>query len=138
MRLTSLAKVDSKGRITIPQTIRETLDIEPGMFMALIADLERREIIVTPIYTKGENIYEVEVTVVDKPGSLAKLTEALAENKVDIITNRCASIMRREEASCTMIVDTSESGLTLEDLKRIINELDIVTQVKVKPFETII
>ncbi|MEB3780572.1 MAG: ACT domain-containing protein [Desulfurococcales archaeon] len=138
MRLTSLAKVDSKGRITIPQTIRETLDIEPGMFMALIADLERREIIVTPIYTKGENIYEVEVTVVDKPGSLAKLTEVLAENNIDIIANRCASIMRREEASCTMIVDTSESGLTIDDLKRIINEIDIVTQVKVKSFETII
>ena len=135
-RLTSLVKVDSKGRITIPQTIRETLGIEAGMLVAMLADTEKKEIIVSPISTEGAKIVELDVTMVDKPGALAKVTEKLSELKVDIIANRCASITRKEEGECTFIVDISQAAVDVEGLRRSLEALDIVTQVMIRQFET--
>ncbi|MCE4618862.1 MAG: AbrB/MazE/SpoVT family DNA-binding domain-containing protein [Desulfurococcales archaeon] len=136
MRLTSLAKVDSKGRVTIPQTMREALDIEPGMLVVLLADLDRREIIISPISASSKNIYELEVELLDKPGALAMLTQKLAELNVDIVATRCASIARGESGSCTVIVDLSKSTLGVEELRRKLEELEVVTLVRVKGFET--
>jgi len=138
MRLTSLAKVDSKGRVTIPQTMREALDIEPGMLVVLLADLDRREIIISPISASSKNIYELEVELLDKPGALAMLTQKLAELNVDIVATRCASIARGESGSCTVIVDLSKSTLGVEELRRKLEELEVVTLVRVKSFETTI
>lgn len=136
MRLTSLAKVDSKGRITIPQTMREALDIEPGMPVVLLADLDRREIIVSPISASSKYIYELEVELVDKPGALATLTKKLADFNIDIVATRCASIARGESGSCTLIIDVSRSSLGIEELKRRVEELDVVTLVRIRGFES--
>ena len=135
MKLSALVKVDSKGRITIPQPIRDTLDIEAGMLVVLIADLQKREIIISPVLTPTEHLYEVEVELVDKPGALAKLTEALAEMGADIIAARCASVARHESANCIIVVDTSRSELDGEALRKKLEELDIVTLVKVRKFD---
>ncbi len=135
MRLTSLAKVDSKGRITIPQTMRDALDIEPGMAVVLIADLDRREITVSPVPVPLKEVYELEVELKDKPGALAKLTQKLAELNVDIIATRCASIARGESGSCTLVLDLSKSKTDPEKLRRSIEELDVVMLAKLKSFE---
>ena len=135
MRLTSLAKVDSKGRITIPQTMREALDVEPGMIVVLIADLDRREITISPVPISLKNVYELDVELLDKPGALAQLTRKLAELNIDIIATRCASIARGESGSCTIVLDISRSGIDPENLRRSIEELDVVMLAKIKGFE---
>ncbi|MEB3806894.1 MAG: AbrB/MazE/SpoVT family DNA-binding domain-containing protein [Desulfurococcales archaeon] len=135
MRLTSLAKIDSKGRVTIPQTIREALDIEPGMIVVLLADLDRREIIISPISASSKYIYEIEVEMMDKPGALAMLTQKLAEMHIDIVATRCAAISRGESGNCTVIVDVSKAKASIEDVKRALEELDVVTLVRIRSFE---
>ncbi len=135
-RLSDVVKVDSKGRITIPQAVREALGVEPGMLMALIADFDKREIIVSPIATKPEAVYELDLNLVDKPGSLAAVTGVLAKHKADIIASKCASIARGEEASCTIIVDMSMSDVDADSIKRELEELEAVIQVRLRKFET--
>jgi AbrB family looped-hinge helix DNA binding protein len=135
-RSSDVVKVDSKGRITIPQAVREALGVEPGMLMALIADFDKREIIVSPIATKPEAVYELDLNLVDKPGSLAAVTGVLAKHKADIIASKCASIARGEEASCTLIVDMSMSDVDADSIKRELEELEVVIQVRLRKFET--
>ncbi len=135
-RLSDVVKVDSKGRITIPQAVREALGVEPGMLMALIADFDKKEIIVSPIATKPEAVYELDLNLVDKPGSLAAVTGVLAKHKADIIASKCASIARGEEASCTIIVDMSMSDVDADSIKRELEELEVVIQVRLRKFET--
>jgi AbrB family looped-hinge helix DNA binding protein len=135
-RLSEIVKVDSKGRITIPQAVREALGVEPGMLMALIADFDKREIIVSPIAAKPEVVYEFDLNLVDKPGSLATVTNVLAKHKADIIASRCASIARGEEASCTLIVDMSMSDVDAETIRKELEGLDVVIQVRMRKFET--
>ncbi len=134
MRLVSLVKVDSKGRITIPQTVREALDIDTGMVLVLIADIEKREILISPV-SKAENIYQIEVELYDKPGALAKLTSKLAELGVDIVTSKCASIARGETGECTVIVDLGKSHVSPDEVRTALENLDVVTVVKIRPFE---
>ena len=134
--MSDVVKVDSKGRITIPQAVREALGVEPGMLMALIADFDKREIIVSPIATKPEAVYELDLNLVDRPGSLAAVTGVLAKHKADIIASKCASIARGEEASCTIIVDMSMSDVDADSIKRELEELEVVIQVRLRKFET--
>lgn len=134
-RLTGLVKVDSKGRITIPQTIRESLGIEAGMLVAMLADTEKKEIIVSPIMAENAKVVQIEVTMQDRPGALAKVTSRLSELKVDIIANRCTSITRREEGECTFIVDISQSTTDVEGIRKALEGLDVVTQVMIRQFE---
>ena len=133
-RLVSMVKVDSKGRITIPQPVREALDIDVGMLLVLIADLEKREIVVTPI-SRAENVYQIDVELLDKPGALAKLTNKLAELGADIVASRCASISRGETGECTLIVDLGRAGIAVEKLREELEKLDVVTMVRVRAFE---
>jgi len=134
-RLTGLVKVDSKGRITIPQTIRESLGIEAGMLVAMLADTEKKEIIVSPIMAENAKVVQIEVTMQDRPGALAKVTSKLSDLKVDIIANRCTSITRREEGECTFIVDISQSSTDVEGIRKALESLDVVTQVMIRQFE---
>jgi AbrB family looped-hinge helix DNA binding protein len=134
-RLTGLVKVDSKGRITIPQTIRESLGIEAGMLVAMLADTEKKEIIVSPIMAENAKVVQIEITMQDRPGALAKVTSKLSELKVDIIANRCTSITRREEGECTFIVDMSQSSTDVEGIRKALEGLDVVTQVMIRQFE---
>jgi AbrB family looped-hinge helix DNA binding protein len=134
-RLTGLVKVDSKGRITIPQTIRESLGIEAGMLVAMLADTEKKEIIVSPIMAENAKVVQIEVTMQDRPGALAKVTSKLSELKVDIIANRCTSITRKEEGECTFIVDISQSSTDVEGIRKALEGLDVVTQVMIRQFE---
>jgi len=134
-RLTGLVKVDSKGRITIPQTIRESLGIEAGMLVAMLADTEKKEIIVSPIMAENAKVIQIEATMQDRPGALAKVTSKLSDLKVDIIANRCTSITRREEGECTFIVDISQSSTDVEGIRKALEGLDVVTQVMIRQFE---
>ena len=135
LRISGLVKVDSKGRITIPQTMRENLGIEPGMLVVLLADSEKKEILISPILTEGAKVIELNIDLKDEPGALAKLIEKMAQYKIDIITNKCMSITRKEEGECTFIVDVSQSTIDIEKLKSELESVDIVTQVRLRRFE---
>jgi AbrB family looped-hinge helix DNA binding protein len=44
-------KVDEKGRITIPQVVRELLDIEPGTLIELTVDESTKSIVIRPVFS---------------------------------------------------------------------------------------
>ena len=134
LKLTSLVRVDSKGRVTIPQTIREALGIDVGMTMVVIADIDRREIVLAPVSSDVSKLYEFVVDIADVTGALAKLTSKLAELGIDIITSKCASIVRAEIASCTIICDISKAkNADIERIRRELEEIDVIRHVKVRP-----
>jgi len=130
MKIKEIVKVDSKGRITIPLTIREALDIHEGMTVLLIADREKKEIIVSPIPERAKLI-ELNLRVEDRPGVLAEITRVLADKGVDIIATRCIVIRRGELGECYMVVDLSRSLITQpRELEELLNKLEPVKEVK--------
>jgi len=134
-RMTSLVKVDSKGRVTIPQPMREALGIESGMLVALIADIERGEILLSPVLTRTERLYTFEIEFRDVAGSLARIVSVFASAKADILASKCASIIRGSTAGCTIIVDFSQSKRKPEEIARELEKMDIVNIVRFRGFE---
>jgi AbrB family looped-hinge helix DNA binding protein len=134
--MTSLVKVDSKGRITIPQPIREALGIQPGMLVVLIADIERGELVVSPVASSGDQLYTFEIEFRDVAGSLAKLLAVFAGAKADILASRCASIIRGETAGCTIVADFSKAEKSPDKVAKELEALDVVNVVRLRKFET--
>ncbi len=136
MKLSAIVKVDSKGRITIPQAIRNALGIEKGMVLMVIGDTEKSEIYITPLAkSEGEKIHYLEITLKDRPGALAQVTQALASHGVDIVANRCVSVVRGEEGVCFIVADFSKADVDAETMRKELEGLDVVLQVKLKRFE---
>jgi AbrB family looped-hinge helix DNA binding protein len=130
MKIKEIVKVDSKGRITIPLTIREALDIREGMTVLLIADKERKEIIVSPIPERAK-LVELTFRVEDRPGVLAEITRVLADHGIDIIATKCIVLKRGELGECYMVVDLSRSLITNpSQLEKILNELEPVKETR--------
>ncbi|ABN70058.1 transcriptional regulator, AbrB family [Staphylothermus marinus F1] len=130
MKIREIVKVDSKGRITIPLTIREALDIREGMTVLLIADKEKKEIIVSPIPERAK-LVELSIRVEDRPGVLAELTRELADRGIDIIATKCIVLKRGEIGECYMVVDLSRSLITnLKELEDSLKKLEPVREVR--------
>ncbi len=135
MRITSLVKVDSKGRVTIPLFIREALDIQEGRYLIVIADVDKKEILLTPISSKGESIYEIKVELQDKPGALAEFSKMLKELGFDQLMIRCSTIKRGEIGECISIAEPVDKGVSLEKVKEALESSDIVYFVSIKKLE---
>ena len=136
-RMTALVKVDSKGRVTIPQPIREALGIESGMYVVILADIDKGEIVLSPVANRGEKVYTFEIEFKDVAGSLARVASVFAKHKADIVTSKCASIIRGETAGCTIVADFSNADATPEEVARELEQMDIVNVVKYRVFESL-
>ncbi len=131
MKIKELVKVDSKGRITIPLVIREALDIHEGMTVLLIADKEKKEIILSPVPERARLI-EVNLTVEDRPGVLAEITKVFAEKGIDIIATRCIVIKRGELGECYMVIDLSKSIISdTRELRELLSKLEPVKDLRI-------
>ena len=135
MRLTEIVRVDSKGRITIPMVIREALNIVEGMHLVLIADTDKREILVSPVVSPGALVYEMHIEIQDVPGALAQVTETLARYGVDQISTHCTSVKRGEIAECMIIADFSKANISAEELKEKLIELERVRMITIRPVQ---
>ena len=88
------ANLDSKGRVVIPQSIRDELNIKEGE--KLIISSEKNSIIIEPAHEK--KLLHLEIGLSDEPGSLAKAASALAQLKVDLVSTSSRSSRRGELA----------------------------------------
>ncbi|MFZ8783103.1 MAG: AbrB/MazE/SpoVT family DNA-binding domain-containing protein [Desulfurococcaceae archaeon] len=120
-------KVDSKGRITIPASIRELFNIKEGMYLLMVADKNTREIKLVPLPIAAK-LVRIRVLVEDKVGVLAELTNFLANLHVDIVSTKCVVLKREELGECEMIVDVSRSTITTPEY--LVNELRSLEPVK--------
>lgn len=137
MKITEVARVDSKGRVTIPMIIRESLNIVEGMHVVLIADTDKREVVLSPLIPPKAQVYEIYLELEDQPGVLAKITSKLAEYNVDLITAHCTSIKRREVAECAIIADFSECESEPEEVRQDLARMSITKMAVIRPLKRI-
>lgn len=99
-------KIDSKGRLQIPNSFRESLGIKEGENIVAHLDDENGRIILFPIEQKSKRLT---IRFGDEPGALAKTATILAKNKVDLVYTSSRSLKRGKEAEWEIIADFSNS-----------------------------
>jgi len=118
--MNSVIKLDTRGRLVIPNEFRETLDLKEGDNVLLSLDPNTNTLNISPLYGENEYLIKMEIQFKDKPGSLAKVATKLAELRVDLIMTESKSYERGKKARWDIIADISKLTLSPQEVK---NEL---------------
>ena len=122
MRMTEIVRIDSRGRVTIPSSLREAVRLSEGMYVLVIADLDEREVRIVPYADPAAELVEFRITLTDAPGALANAAETLARNTVDLLSSESRTLRRGRSAEWIIIADISKCTCKLDDLQRKIVE----------------
>ena len=118
MRMTEIVRVDSRGRITMPSSIREAVKLSEGMYVMLIADLEKKEVRIAPFADPEAILVELSIAFSDIPGALAKAANILAKEGVDLLSSESRTLRRGKSAEWIIVADVSRCKCTLEELEQ--------------------
>ena len=134
MRMTEIVRVDSRGRITMPSSIREAVRLSEGMYVMLIADLEEKEIRITPFADPEAKLVELRITFSDIPGALAKAANVLARQGVDLLSSESRTLRRGKSAEWVVVADVSRCKCKVEELERKIVAEGAAKEVKFRSY----
>lgn len=108
-----MSSIDSKGRVLIPQSIRDAANLKPDEKVILGFDSTRRAITIEPAHEK--KLLRIEILLADSPGSLAQAASVLAKLGVDLVSTQSHSSRRGEAA--VWRVECNSGKATLSSIK---------------------
>ena len=130
--MNSVIRLDTRGRLVIPNEFRETLDLKEGDNVLLSLDSKNNTITISPIYGEETYLINMELKFKDKPGSLAKAATKLAELKVDLIMTESKSYERGKKARWDIIADISKSNLSIPEIKNKLMDTGFLEDASIK------
>jgi len=92
----NVSSVDGKGRILIPQSIRDAANIKADEKVIVEFDPASRAIVIEPAHEK--RLLALKIALADSPGSLASAATVLAKLGVDLVSTQSHSSRRGEAA----------------------------------------
>jgi AbrB family looped-hinge helix DNA binding protein len=104
--LKALARVDQKGRITIPLFIREALGLRPETTVAVEVDEEKGLVILRPIFSGNEFLMEYEV-LLGGPEVLEDLIRCVIDEGAEVRYLKCLNEERGSK--CTLIASVIDA-----------------------------
>ena len=117
MRMSEIVRIDSRGRVTMPSSIRDAVRLSEGMYVMLIADLDNKQVRIIPFADPEAQLVEFRITFLDVPGALARAAAVLAEQGVDLLSTESRTLRRGETAEWFAITDVSKSKCKMEELR---------------------
>lgn len=134
MRMSEIVRIDSRGRVTMPSSIREAVSFSEGMYVILIADLDRKEVRIVPFADPEALLVEFRIAFADVPGALAKVADSLARQGVDLLSSESRTLRRGESAEWIVIADVSKCRGKLEEIERRVVEEGAAKEVTFRNF----
>ena len=134
MRMTEIVRVDSRGRITMPSSFREAVKLSEGMYVMLIADLDKKEVRIAPFADPEARLMEFTITFSDTPGALAKAANILAKQGVDLLSSESRTLRRGKTAEWIIIADVSRCKCALKEIEKQIIEEGSAEEVRLKSY----
>jgi AbrB family looped-hinge helix DNA binding protein len=129
--MNSIIKLDTRGRLVIPNEFREALDLKEGDNVLISLDSKSNTITISPIYGEENNLVKIEIEFGDTPGCLAKIATKLAELNVDLIMTESKSFERGTKARWNIVADISKSDFSNEQLKEKLLKTNFVEQASI-------
>lgn len=132
MALSKIIRLDSKGRILIPSSIRVGLGLCKGMYLMIHANLNNKEARLIPFADPKAKLINFKMTLSDTPGALAKAASTLANYGVDLLSSDSRTIQRGKIAEWNAIGDVSKCKLNLKELKKALEKEASAKNIKFK------
>ncbi|MBI4360753.1 hypothetical protein HY572_03195 [Candidatus Micrarchaeota archaeon] len=104
-------KIDSRGRIVLPQHFRELLNLSENTTAYAVLDEDHQSVRITPAEEK--NLVFIEILLDDAPGSLAKAADALYRQGVDLVATESHSTLRGQKAVWRIVAKSAKPASEL-------------------------
>ncbi|MFA4640278.1 ACT domain-containing protein [Pyrococcus kukulkanii] len=131
MREYFIVKVKENGKLEIPLEFAYEIGLVEGAYFLVEVDTDLKEMHVERVALPGKKLVEVEVIVEDKPGALAKVSGTLGRLGINILFNEAEELESLGLSAIVAIVDMSESNISFDDLKKELEKIKEVKEVKV-------
>jgi AbrB family looped-hinge helix DNA binding protein len=121
MKHTEILKVDSRGRIVIPRSMRKALGLVENSQIMAISDSETKEIKLIPLpFTEEGSFIKIQILIPDVPGSLARIASVFADLRLSLIYGETVVIKKGEQAEWTVISPTPK--IPMEEFNEILEK----------------
>lgn len=134
MRMSEIVRIDSRGRVTMPSSIRDAVGLSEGMHVMLIAHLDKKEVQIVPFADPKAKLIEFRVTFADVPGALAKAADILAKQGVDLLSSESRTLRRGQSAEWVIVADVSKCKCELQKLEQKVVEEGAAKEVNMRSF----
>ncbi|MBO3808909.1 MAG: hypothetical protein FGF50_04880 [Candidatus Brockarchaeota archaeon] len=132
MPKTYLLKIDDRGRILIPQAVRDLMGLRPQSETVGTYDSERNVFTLMPA-RQGGNFVRIVFKISDQPGSLAKVANSLALSGINLVATSSTTLVPGKLAEWEVIADVEKNYPLKECLKGVVDSLmGIVFEFKVE------
>ena len=122
MKDVKIISIDNRGRIVLPLVTRKNLGITTDSQLMLVSDSETKEIRITPVgISKEDKPIKFRITIVDEPGSLAKIASIFGDFGISLMWGESIIIEKSKKAIWTLLSPTPEN-ITMEFIQGIMNE----------------
>jgi len=116
--MTTITRLDTRGRLVIPREMREPLGLREGDRVLMSLDADNGSILVSAVADEKKKLAKLNVTFGDKPRALANVADYLADQNVDLILTQSLSTDRGKSARWEIIADVSLCKKTFAQIKK--------------------
>jgi AbrB family looped-hinge helix DNA binding protein len=122
MKQSEVLKIDSRGRIVIPRSMRDSLGLKANSHIMLISNPDQNELRMIPLpFTEEKNFLRLRIIIPDKPGALSQCANVFGKLGLSLLFGQEVILRKNFEAEWTVVCPVPE--ISMEDFKeKLINE----------------
>jgi AbrB family looped-hinge helix DNA binding protein len=129
--MNSIIRLDTRGRLVIPNEFRETLNLKEGDEVLMSLDTKTDALIISPIYGEPTDLVRMEIEFGDTPGCLAKIAQKIANMKIDLVMTESKSSQRGKKARWDIIGDISNCSSSVSEIKQVLLQSGLVEDMSI-------
>ena len=129
--MNSIIRLDTRGRLVIPNEFRETLNLKEGDEVLMSLDSKTDTLVISPIYGEAKDLVRIEIEFGDTPGCLAKIAQKIASMKIDLVMTESKSSQRGKKARWDIIGDISNCSSSVSKIKQVLLQSGLVESMSI-------
>jgi AbrB family looped-hinge helix DNA binding protein len=121
MKETEILKIDSRGRIVIPRSMRKALGLKENSHIMLISDSDENELRIIPLpFSEDQTFMRIKIIIADTPGALSQVSKVFGELGLSLLYGQTVVIKKGKTAEWSVISPIPE--MPVDDFEKILIE----------------
>jgi AbrB family looped-hinge helix DNA binding protein len=129
--MTTIIRLDTKGRLVIPNEFREALNLKEGDEVLISLDSKTDTLTISPTYGEPADLVKMEIEFGDTPGCLAKIAKKIADMKIDLVMTESKSSQRGKKARWDVVADISKCSYSVNEIKQFLLQSGLVESMSI-------
>ena len=129
--MTTIIRLDTKGRLVIPNEFREALNLKEGDEVLISLDSKTDTLTISPTYGEPTDLVKMEIEFGDTPGCLAKIAKKIADMKIDLVMTESKSSQRGKKARWDVVADISKCSCSMNEIKQFLLQSGLVESMSI-------